>query len=59
MGRRWVTTGAAGGGRKTKQHTDEEEAIGGERYYVRANLLGGQGTWLNLGGGERGARALI
>ena len=59
-GRR-VTTGAAGGGQSTKQKKDGEEAIGGERDYVRANCTEvhwncteGQRTRMNLGGGRGG-----
>ena len=53
-GGRRVTTGAAGGGRSTKQQTDGEESLGGEREHARAVCLGGQGTRVNLGGGEGG-----
>ena len=54
-----VTTGAAGGGRSTKQKTDGEEAIGGDRDYARVMCLGGQGTQVNLRGGRGGTRAII
>ena len=57
-GRR-VTTGTAGGGRLTKQKTDVEGEIGGEREYARANCTGRQGTRVNLGGGRGGIRAIF
>ena len=53
-GGRQVKTGAAGGGRQTKQQTDGDEAIEGEREYAREMCLGGKGTRVNLGGGIGG-----
>ena len=45
---------------------DGEEAIGGEREYVRenctelhCNCTGGQGTRVNLGGGRGGTRTIV
>ena len=54
-----MTTSAAGGGRQTKQQTDGEEAIGGEREYARAVCLGGKGNRVNPGGVRGVTRAII
>ena len=57
-GRR-VKTGATGGGRSTKQQTDREEAIGGEREYVWENFKEGQGIRVDLGGRRGGTRTIV
>ena len=58
-GGRRVTTGAAGGGRSTKQKTDGGEEIGGDREYAREMCLGGQGNRVNIGGVRGETRAII
>ena len=54
MGGRRMTTGAAGGGRRTKQQTDGDEAIGGER------VCAGKVPWWvkNPGESRRGERVI-
>ena len=47
-----MTTGAVGGGRPTKQQTDGEEEIGGEREYTRENCT--ELHWSPLEGKEPG-----